>query len=882
MDHLPKFQNATRPYPTVPYLGVGDYKAKRFQEYASSHGWDVMELQQGRFSAPADRLSSRAAFLQDWLYFGLLHELFAAARKKAPRVKQFIQDADTGGEKTVTSRRLERLIQKSVSSMTRLKQKEKEEGLGRLGEALDIANSVVRQLWLLASNESGKQCPLPTEIVLSLMVLGSSIDKALQDVGFVSGATARDWNLAEAAKLSMQTSGWCRRDIALTDNFLSDISMFCASLLQRGPIVQANHGGCIEAACKVRQTDEATYQTKHVTDECNCEFWRADIGELQDIIRQDRIPYIQLRREPASETGRGPSVSASLQSMRNSTWNGPHNVLVIFSHVWSDGLGNPRENALPKCQLERFYNMLYDSPWIDVSAPGFVATKDSVLGKKTRMRRVSGCPPKICRRWARRGLNMGINIWIDTLCVPIDNEMRKAAIGMLKRYYSFATMTIVLDKELCALKHKQCSQSELLLRIGLSGWMSRCWTMQEAIVAGGAIAVRFDDGWCYLMDVVAFVLSKSSNIGFHVLTEQQRAKRSRSAGGLVAVCALLFAAVLGCSDSQDWNMSSPRVTMKCFPDPGDENYWCTLFCNLFCFCCCDYCCNRCHNCFRTMWRAVKPKRVKPPATLETLLVDCKDIFGSLSSLCQDANTDGPEYAAEAVERIELSWHGLRFRNTSHQPDRFINFAFGCAMDNDGFDLIKNLLGLPAPARLRGWLLNQVALPSGLLFLDGPKMDVHGYRWAPSDIHPGILEDRSPARCVRGGDGTDAPEGSLRLHKPGLFWKQPDTRPLGSSLVACELNSVLLHAIELDLVSVQSDGLCQVGQGYFGIVLCRPPAPGQTVLGALIANAERQPDSYTGHFICRALVRTSSVGDVADTIGAVIVQRLADYQKWTVS
>ncbi|KJZ71912.1 hypothetical protein HIM_08668 [Hirsutella minnesotensis 3608] len=842
MDHLPNFRAATRPYSSVPYLGTGHYDGSRFREYASSHGWDVSKLQQGDFVAATNKSPCGAGFLQDWLYFGVLHELFAAAGKKSPQVHLFVQDTARG--KTVTSRRLDGLISKSVSSIARLGKKKKEAKLGCLDDALDIASSVVKQLWRLAMGNG--QSPLPMETVLSIMILGSSIDKALDDAGLSPAATRRHWNLAEAAKLSMQRSGWCPRDVALTGQFLSEVSMFCASHLQRGPEAQAAHDRCSEVACETRQTDGATYQTKHSSDGCRCDFWRADPDELQGIIRQGRIPYIQLRRE-------GKSVSPTLQSLRDSLVKGPHNRFVVFSHVWSDGLGNPRENALPMCQLERFYDMLCDSPWDDVAGRQMIEGLQAGKYKGRRMENTASFPPKSWRRWGRRTLNTTINIWIDTLCVPIDKEMRKVAIGMLKRYYSFATMTVVLDKELCALQHKQYAESELLLRIGLSGWMSRCWTMQEAIVAGGSLALRFHDGWYSLMDSVAFVRRQSSTIGVNVLSEQQKAKTKHLRRGTKLVCYPLFAAVFLCNSAQVVCNGCTDLVCVHFP--------------------------------RAVWRAIRPKKsIKPSTTSETLLAECKHMFDPISHLCQDASAarpGDPEYAAEAVRRIELSWHGLRHRNTSHAPDRFVNFAFGCAMRDADFDLMKRLLGLPAPDRLRAWLLSQDALPSGLLFLGGPKMEMPGYRWAPTDIHPGVLEPGSPASCVRGKHGGHVPEGSLQLYRPGLLWEQPDTRPLASIWAACELDSDLLHAVELEQGSVQPESLCPLGQGQYGIIFSRPPTPGHGVTGVLLANVARRSDAYTGQFLCRVIVRTRP-RNATDPTAVLPVRRLAEHQKWMVS
>ena len=83
---------------------------------------------------------------------------------------------------------------------------------------------------------------------------------------------------------------------------------------------------------------------------------------------------------------------------------------------------------------------------------------------------------------------------------------------------------------------KAYSDGELLLRIGLSAWMSRCWTMQEAVIAGGALSVRFADGWYPLMDIVAFIRGKNSTISTNVMNDQQRNKIKSWRTGLMVFC----------------------------------------------------------------------------------------------------------------------------------------------------------------------------------------------------------------------------------------------------------------------------------------------------------------------------------------------------------
>src|SRR5262249_47293206 len=85
--------------------------------------------------------------------------------------------------------------------------------------------------------------------------------------------------------------------------------------------------------------------------------------------------------------------------------------------------------------------------------------------------------------------------WIDTLCVPIDQHgaTRKLAIARINQTYREASGTLVIDAELCSQRSTHCSSTEIALRISLSRWAQRLWTLQEAI-ASNVFLVSFADG----------------------------------------------------------------------------------------------------------------------------------------------------------------------------------------------------------------------------------------------------------------------------------------------------------------------------------------------------------------------------------------------------
>ena len=91
-------------------------------------------------------------------------------------------------------------------------------------------------------------------------------------------------------------------------------------------------------------------------------------------------------------------------------------------------------------------------------------------------------------------VNMGeeVLIWMDTLCVPLEKRLRKMAIRRMKEVYAYAEKVLVLDSQIQASSGKK-SYEESLVRINLSGWMQRAWTLEEATV-GGILLFQFNDG----------------------------------------------------------------------------------------------------------------------------------------------------------------------------------------------------------------------------------------------------------------------------------------------------------------------------------------------------------------------------------------------------
>src|SRR5579859_4680269 len=135
----------------------------------------------------------------------------------------------------------------------------------------------------------------------------------------------------------------------------------------------------------------------------------------------------------------------------------------------ANGLGNPHGNTLPVCQLR----------WLQALTNGGQANSQS-----------SGqC------FW-----------WCDTLCVPVhqqDIELRKRAIKDMRKVYKNASRVLALDSTLLSVP-KDAPGLELFVRLKLSSWMRRLWTLQETIIPS-EVHIQLSDGVRALSDIAVAI-----------------------------------------------------------------------------------------------------------------------------------------------------------------------------------------------------------------------------------------------------------------------------------------------------------------------------------------------------------------------------------------
>ena len=185
---------------------------------------------------------------------------------------------------------------------------------------------------------------------------------------------------------------------------------------------QHDHAKCSSSICKHFHAVEGQYGVIHTIPNCNCTNVRPEKSDVFELLRAGKVPIFDIVWESED------LVTVIVQSSGERSY-------CAISHVWAEGLGSVTEFGLPTCQLARLH----------------------------------------------QGLG-GQAFWIDSFGVPLDEEYRKMAIMSMAEIYREAKGVLVMDAALLKADSKT-SSSGLLFQLYISNWLSRLWTLQEALLA---------------------------------------------------------------------------------------------------------------------------------------------------------------------------------------------------------------------------------------------------------------------------------------------------------------------------------------------------------------------------------------------------------------
>lgn len=456
MDHIPKVR-----YPFAsarslvvplldPDLAYGDRSrgCAKFRSFPTDHGYDCFP-----FSRSKDGIAKPLPFfpfLQSWLYFGLLAEAFGKPRTHFD-VHDFIRK-DSAGKAFITTAQLRKYAwylnamhwaNESIPDGGDRLIDVADEWLCDLDDCLQFTASIINGLVDLLSPGSGVNeldTALGTAVLLSIAVLAEYLHSLGENI----------FTLKPPAKLKfplpildqeLLRAGWCEGEIF---SFMADCNLTCRYFLSHidRHVLRKDHSRCSEIdGCQAHQIwDYDSYRPAHAL-ECGgqrtCEEIGPSMQDITNILERGGVPAIVAFVE---SNGAQPVVQIRTVQIQDVP------SYVAISHVWSDGLGNPKDNRLNRCQLlsiQSRVNALY--PAAQTAVP----------------------------------------FWMDTLCVPIENvypEYHALALDHKAETYRSADKVLVLDNSLIRC-NPDISTVELGMRLRYSPWMGRVWTLLEGRLA---------------------------------------------------------------------------------------------------------------------------------------------------------------------------------------------------------------------------------------------------------------------------------------------------------------------------------------------------------------------------------------------------------------
>ena len=291
MDHLPSFKYAD-PI-RVPYVCEQAFQGSFF-DYPDRRGWDKEKLLHRDLQVRSAQ--QVLSFFQEWLYFGLLRFLLELADLDFHQ-EDFVFQSDDGRH-WISTAKLPQYLERYRSKLDAAKKDLSDEQ--RIQKRRDItaclqSHHTFALLYCRREADAAKYGPMPSiwpmtpEISVSIGALAAAL--FLTSFGWMNASLSWldcVWGVQDA----MISSGWCR---SLLSEFAAVDDLYTAHTLS-GPVIPADHARkhCTLFACNVNQLDEASFQSKHVVDGCECKCRGPPIDEVVQRLRHGFVPIIRV------------------------------------------------------------------------------------------------------------------------------------------------------------------------------------------------------------------------------------------------------------------------------------------------------------------------------------------------------------------------------------------------------------------------------------------------------------------------------------------------------------------------------------------------------------------------------------------------------------
>ena len=403
-----------------------DWRFHRFLE--TSNIRDMNASFRSQTTSEEEHSRQTAAFLQSWLYFGLLEAILSRSISTSYLVR-----ATEDGQTWIYSRNLPVLLEVWMKRLETLPEHVKDQKLREARACAGAAYNVLRDILEMRS-DNGQAGP-----IVLLQALVWSIEPALSAlfeaiIRFTEVHQDEDMRQVNDEIVGspkhyihrLIERGWCPFMVAnAEESMTTSLLRYVDVIALKSP--SEGHSMCTKSRCERNHVRKATYTQQHWPPSCKCEFVRPDLENIRKKLGASLIPLIEWN-EANSCFGYG--------SIRLDEGDADY---IAFSHVWADGLGSNTETGLPLCQIRRLSQL------------------------------------------AASRLTYGSFFWIDSLCIPKQEPYRSKAIQFMKATYQNATGVIVLDNGLQGVS-LESPLIETVWTVLTSGWFGRLWTYQEGML----------------------------------------------------------------------------------------------------------------------------------------------------------------------------------------------------------------------------------------------------------------------------------------------------------------------------------------------------------------------------------------------------------------
>jgi Heterokaryon incompatibility protein (HET) len=503
MEHLPTVHGAPPlPVPFLsPFVQYGDEPRgySGFRHFPALCGYESDNI-----NLSGESGTKTVALLQTWLLFGLLTEAFGG-KPMYLKATEFTRITETG-DRLITTELLPKYFWYWQARRQHDDREEVVKHAKELDRCMSLANSVFHKVAAQAATLDAVAQDTWTQRSVVLLSLATTVEYICEArrraVGYTDSLTnsvkTLSWRIPSLQR-ALRCAGWCPGETTQLMKNCNATCLYYLSLVGRKNSGK-NHEGCSNSeGCKALRIDYGNYKllhigTNHTT--CDCKPVGPRIREVAAVLDRGSLPIVA-----ESLTGACELLELDMTYPRN---------YVAISHVWSDGLGNPKENRLNACafrHIQRLVNALYD--------------------------------PK---EWP-------VPFWIDTMCIPPQEnhtpeqkELRKKGITRMAETYAQADKVLVLDNSLQG-QQGSIPLIEMSVRIRHAPWTTRVWTLQEGRL-GKSLYFQFKDR-AISVDLLDDIIRSQRNVATALdlvdrTKEEDRIMSNESAVRLVRAFATLL------------------------------------------------------------------------------------------------------------------------------------------------------------------------------------------------------------------------------------------------------------------------------------------------------------------------------------------------------